>query len=204
MQPPFGAFTRNFRLIRLRKFRGQQPAGPAVDGETRVVLAICLMSLNGHLLRPGGTSPPCFSFKGFNVGQCLLKMTSTVQLPGRFYKPCVLQGFLILFTEEKLKTRMDFACVLREPRTSPARLLFRVEVFSTRRSRVITHNTGICCSCTSKIDLIHSTQHENISRDKRGICFIHVWLKLDMTTCNMLEWMKIWIESVVRKRQPNL
>ena len=50
----------------------------------------------------------------------------TVQLPGRFYKPCVLQGFLILFTEEKLKTRMDFACVSREPRTSPARFLLRV------------------------------------------------------------------------------
>ena len=50
----------------------------------------------------------------------------TVQLPGRFYKPRVLQGFLILFTEEKLKTRMDFACVPREPRTSPARFLLGV------------------------------------------------------------------------------
>ena len=29
MQHPFGALTRNFRLIRLRKFRGQQRAGPA-------------------------------------------------------------------------------------------------------------------------------------------------------------------------------
>ena len=48
MQHPFGALIRNFRLIRLRKFRGQQPAGPAGDGETRVVLAECLMSLNGH------------------------------------------------------------------------------------------------------------------------------------------------------------
>ena len=56
MQHPFGALTRNFRLIRLRKFRGQQPAGPAGDGETRVVSAKCLMSLNGHLLRPGGAS----------------------------------------------------------------------------------------------------------------------------------------------------
>ena len=34
MQHPFGALTRNFRVIRLRKFRGQQPAGPAGDGET--------------------------------------------------------------------------------------------------------------------------------------------------------------------------
>ena len=39
MQHPFGALTRNFRL---RKFRGQQPAGPAGDGETQVVSAKCL------------------------------------------------------------------------------------------------------------------------------------------------------------------
>ena len=37
MQHPIGALTRNCRLIRLRKFRGQQPAGPAGDDETRVV-----------------------------------------------------------------------------------------------------------------------------------------------------------------------
>ena len=36
----------------------------------------CLMSLNGHLLRPGGTSPPCFSFTRFIVELCLLKKTS--------------------------------------------------------------------------------------------------------------------------------
>ena len=60
MQHPFGALTRNFRLIRLRKFRGQQPAGPAGDGETPVASAKCLMSLNGHLLRPVGTSPLFF------------------------------------------------------------------------------------------------------------------------------------------------
>ena len=70
MQHLFGALTRNFRLIKLRKFRGQQPAGPAGDGETRVVSAKCLMSLNGHLLRPG---PPCFSFTRFIVEQCILK-----------------------------------------------------------------------------------------------------------------------------------
>ena len=51
MQHPFGALTRNFRLIRLRKFRGQQPAGPAGEGETWLVSPKCLMSLNGHLLR---------------------------------------------------------------------------------------------------------------------------------------------------------
>ena len=75
MQHPFGALTRNFRLIRLRKLGGQQPAGPTGDGETRVVSAKCLMSLNGHLLRPGGTSPPCFSFTRFILEQCLLKKT---------------------------------------------------------------------------------------------------------------------------------
>ena len=33
MQHPFGALTRNFRLTRLRKSRGQQSTGPAGDGE---------------------------------------------------------------------------------------------------------------------------------------------------------------------------
>ena len=76
MQHPFGALTRNIRLIRLRKFRGQQPAGHAGDGETWVASAKCLMSLNDHLLRPVGTSPPCFSFTRFIVEKCLLKKTS--------------------------------------------------------------------------------------------------------------------------------
>ena len=49
MQHPFVALTRNFRLIRLRKFRGQQPAGTAGDGETQVVSAKCLLSLNEGL-----------------------------------------------------------------------------------------------------------------------------------------------------------
>ena len=44
--------------------------------QTQVVSAKCLMSLNGHLLRPGGNSPPCFSFTRFIVEQCLLKKTS--------------------------------------------------------------------------------------------------------------------------------
>ena len=61
------ALTRNVRLIRLRKFRGQQPAGPAGGGETQVVSAKCLMSLNGHLLRTRVTSPLCFSFTRFIV-----------------------------------------------------------------------------------------------------------------------------------------
>ena len=66
---PIWALTQNFRLIRLRKFRGKQPAGPEGDGETRVVSAKCLMSLDSHLLRPRGTSPPCFSFTRFIVEQ---------------------------------------------------------------------------------------------------------------------------------------
>ena len=74
MQHPFGVLTWNFRLIRLRKFRG--PAGPTGDGETQVVSAKCWTSWNGHLLRPGGTSPPCFSFTRFIVEQCLLKKTN--------------------------------------------------------------------------------------------------------------------------------
>ena len=73
MQHPFGALTRNFRLIRLRKFRGQQLAGPAGDGGTQVVSAKCLVNLIGHLSRPGGTSRSCFSFTRFIVEQCLLK-----------------------------------------------------------------------------------------------------------------------------------
>ena len=37
----------------------------------------CLVSLNGHPLRPEGTSPPCFSITSFIVAQCLLKKTSS-------------------------------------------------------------------------------------------------------------------------------
>ena len=46
MQHPFGDLTRNFRL---RKFRGQQPAGPAGDGETLVFIP---WSKPNHLLNP--------------------------------------------------------------------------------------------------------------------------------------------------------
>ena len=121
-------------------------------------------------------------------------------MPGRFYKPCVLQGFLILFTEEKLKTRMDFACVSREPRTSPARFLLRVAgIF---HEMLAGHHAWHGNELQLHLqDRSYSTQHKNITRDRRGICFIHVWLTFDMTTCKMLEWMKIWIESVVWKWQ---
>ena len=93
MQHLIGALTGNFRFIRLRRFRGRRPARPAGDGETRVVSAKCLLSLNGHLLRPGGTSPSCSSFTRFIVEQCLLKKASiwpllTVwKLPGHHIVP---------------------------------------------------------------------------------------------------------------------
>ena len=64
------------QINQIEKVQRTAPAGPAGDGETRVVSAKCLMSLNGHLLRPGGTSPPSFSFTRFIVEQCLLKKTS--------------------------------------------------------------------------------------------------------------------------------
>ena len=73
---PVWALAWGFGLIRLREFGGQQPAGPAGDGKTQVVSAKCLMSLNGHLLTPGGTGPPCFSSTRFIVEQCLLRKTS--------------------------------------------------------------------------------------------------------------------------------
>ena len=74
LEYPFGALTRD---IRLRMFRGQRPARPVGDGETQAVSTECLMSLNGHLLRPVGISPLCFSFTVFILEQCLLKETST-------------------------------------------------------------------------------------------------------------------------------
>ena len=43
----------------------------------QIVSVKCLISLNGHLLRPIGISPPCFSFTRFIVEQRLLKKTNT-------------------------------------------------------------------------------------------------------------------------------
>ena len=67
----------NFRLIEQRKFRGQQSARPARDGETQVGSAKCLMSLSCYLFRPVWIGPPCFSFTIFVVEKCLLKKTRT-------------------------------------------------------------------------------------------------------------------------------
>ena len=69
--------------------------------------------------------PPPNETKFAGVYKLQGRLLIAVQLPGRFYKPRVLQGFLILFMEEKLKIRMDFACVSRESRRSPARFLLR-------------------------------------------------------------------------------
>ena len=44
------------QINQVEKFRGQQPAGPAGNGETQVVSARCLTSLSGHLLGPVGSS----------------------------------------------------------------------------------------------------------------------------------------------------
>ena len=44
MQHLFGTLFQNFRLIMLRKFRGQQPAGIAGDGETQEMSTICMMT----------------------------------------------------------------------------------------------------------------------------------------------------------------
>ena len=85
MQYPFRALTRNFNLIRLRKLRGHWPAGPAGNSEIRVVSAKCSMSLNDHLLRPGGTRPPCFAFTRFTVKQCLFKKNKYV-IPAHCWK----------------------------------------------------------------------------------------------------------------------
>ena len=53
------------------KLRGQQPVGHTGDDKTQVVSARCLMSLSGHLLRPVGIGPPCFSFIKYIVVLCL-------------------------------------------------------------------------------------------------------------------------------------
>ena len=57
--------------MRLGKFKGQRPAGPVADGETREVSAKCLMSLNGTLLKPagipgGGIHSFCSSYIGLD------------------------------------------------------------------------------------------------------------------------------------------
>ena len=69
---PFWSPYSILHINQIGKFRVQRPTGPA-DGEKRVVSAKCLMNLNGHLLRPVGISPTCFSFIRFIVEQCLLK-----------------------------------------------------------------------------------------------------------------------------------
>ena len=43
----------------------------ARDGEIQILSARCLMSLSGHLLRPVGIGPPCFSFIRYILVLCL-------------------------------------------------------------------------------------------------------------------------------------
>ena len=54
MQTPFGALIVKLRFNKWRRYRGQQPAGPAGGGATLAVLEKCSMSCNGQLWRPGG------------------------------------------------------------------------------------------------------------------------------------------------------
>ena len=48
-----------------------EKVGPAGDGETQVVSTRCLMSLSGHLLKPVGICPPCFSIIRYILVLCL-------------------------------------------------------------------------------------------------------------------------------------
>ena len=66
------------QIIQIEKVQrtAAEPAGPAGDGETHVMPVKCLMSLNGHLFRPGETSPHCLSFTRF-----IVKKTSILPLP---------------------------------------------------------------------------------------------------------------------------
>ena len=50
MQYPFGAHVVKLRFNKWRRYRGRQPAGPAGDDATLVVLVRCSMSCNGQVL----------------------------------------------------------------------------------------------------------------------------------------------------------
>ena len=52
MQTPFGALIVKLRFNKWRRYRGQQPAGPAGGGATLAVMEKCSMSCNGQLWRP--------------------------------------------------------------------------------------------------------------------------------------------------------
>ena len=65
------------QINQVERFRGQQPAGPAGDGEIQVVPARCLTS--GHLLRPVWIGDPCFSFTCWERAD-LLALVCGVQL----------------------------------------------------------------------------------------------------------------------------
>ena len=60
---PFAALIVKLRFNKWRRYRGQQPAGPAGGGATLVVLEKCSMSCNGQLWRPGGISSLLFFHK---------------------------------------------------------------------------------------------------------------------------------------------
>ena len=59
------------QINQVEKVQRTAAVGPAGDGVTQVVSARCLMSLSGHLLRPVGIGPPCFSFIRYILVLCL-------------------------------------------------------------------------------------------------------------------------------------
>ena len=59
------------QINQVEKVQGTLPIGPAGDGETHLVSERCLMSLSGHLLRPVGIGPTCFSFIKYILVLCL-------------------------------------------------------------------------------------------------------------------------------------
>ena len=79
MQHLFGSHIVKLRYSRWGRYRGRQPAEPALTGggTTLVVLVRCLMSCNGQLWRPRGISPLFCSSTRFIVGLCLLIKTRT-------------------------------------------------------------------------------------------------------------------------------
>ena len=59
------------QINQVEKVQRTAAVGPAGDGEKQVVSARCLISLSGHLLRPVGIGPPCFSFIRYILVLCL-------------------------------------------------------------------------------------------------------------------------------------
>ena len=68
--PIWGPYSK-LKINQVEKDKRTAALGPAGDGVTQEVSARCLMSLSGHLLRPVGIGPPCFSFIRYILVLCL-------------------------------------------------------------------------------------------------------------------------------------